>query len=454
MRTSNYNFAIWFILAIGSIGTIFASITPGGYYGYSYTPIPKSIDQGELGYGARFDFIGGSDIHHSVVMRPLLFMELGIGISRSPVPAAKIIFPLYDEFEQRMAFGFSGKRWYFSGMLHWLTIAGIYDMDLHSPVGSVAGEADIGYAVFSIENFWYKNQYGAAATFTLKPLTAFNVPSYVEASAGVSWRSPEHSKGFFAYTAVQAKAPLLQTDKEPIVYIDFNPVFDHSVSFSRNAYPLRAALDMDAVLAVPFDFFLVGALFPSVKTENQDRLPKRDMLDRYYLLWNSKKNLVWAACGMLNTDIYGCQTQLTKKFYNTTSLTLGYTRGEQTGINAIGQLPLHPKFSDFLSNSLLFVEGGMFLGEKLAVQLNLRQGTEKKYLQIGSGYDFERKGIFGELSLQYDFSISTQISGMAIRLAPNVRHRENSYFYVFDYDVPIYQEGNNSRRLNNFPWRK
>jgi hypothetical protein len=438
--------------------SIFAAITPGGYYGYSYTPTSKSLEQGELGYAARFDFIGDNDIHHSILMRPLLFMELGLGISRNPIPAAKIILPFYED-RQGMALGFSGKRWYFTGMLDWLTIAGIYDINLHAPVGSVAGEADFGYVAFSIENFWYLNKYGAAATFTLRPLAAFDIPSYLEASAGVSWRSPEHTKDdFFAYIAVQAKAPLLKTEKEPIAYLDINPAFDHSVSFVKNNYQFRAVLDIDAVLSAPFDFFLVGSLSPSLRTENQERLLKRDIVDRYYLLWNSEKIPVWAACGMLNSDIYGCQTNMEKKLYNIFALTLGYTRGEQEGINAIGQIPLHPKFSGFLSNSLLFAEGGMFLGERLAVQLNFRQGAEKKHLQVGSGYDFDRKSIYGELSLQYDFSISTQINGMAIRLAPNARHRESSDFYVYDYDVPIYQEGNSGKqfgkRLHNFPWKR
>jgi hypothetical protein len=397
-------------------------------------------------------------------MRPLSFVELGFGISKKPTPAAKIILPFYEEEGQIAALGFSDKRWYFTGMLqnssegkYNLTVAGIYDVNLHSPVGSVAGEADIGYAAFSVENFWYKNRYGAATTFTLRPLAAFDIPSYLEASTGLSWRSPEHTDGFSAYAAVQAKAPLLQTEKEPVAYIDINPAFDHSVSFIRNAYPLRLALDMEAVLAVPLDFYLVGALSPSLKTENQDRLPKRDVLDRYYLLWDGEKIPVWAACGMLNTDIYGCQTQLPKKFYNKINpiaLTLGYTRGEQKGINAIGQVPLHSQFSGFLSKSQFFAEGGLFLGEKLATQLNFRQGMEKKHLQIGSGYDFEKKSIFGELSFQYDFSISKQISAAAIRLAPNLRHRENSHFYVFDYDVPIYQEGNNHRRLHNIKKKK
>jgi len=454
---------VFYILLL--ITNVSAFITPGGYYGYSYTPTPNSIDKGELGYAARFGFIGDvGEISHSIAMRPLSFMELGFGISKNPTPAAKIILPFYEEEGQIAALGFSGKRWYFSGMLqagsqskYNLTVAGIYDINLHSPVGSVAGEADIGYAAFSVENFWYKNRYGAAATFTLRPLTAFDIPSYLEASTGLSWRSPEQTDGVSAYAAVQAKAPLLQTEKEPVVYIDVNPAFDHSVSFVRDAYPLRLALDIDAVLVAPLDFYLIGALSPSLKTENQDRLPKRDILDRYYLLWDSEKIPVWAACGMLNTEIYGCQTQLAKKFYNKTNpfaITLGYTRGEQKGINAIGQAPLHPQFSGFLSKSLLFAEGGFFLGEKLAAQLNFRQGTEKKHLQVGSGYDFERKSIFGELSFQYDFSISKQISGAAIRLAPNLRHRENSHFYVFDYDVPIYQEGNNEKRLHNFPWKK
>jgi hypothetical protein len=440
------------------VASVFASITPGGYYGYSYTPTPKSIEQGEFGYAARLDFVGSNDIHHSILMRPLSFMELGLGISRNPYPAAKFILPLYEEEGQRMAFGFSGNRWYFTGMLDWLTVAGIYDIDLHAPVGSVAVELDFVYAAFSVENFWYLNKYGAAATFTLRPLAAFGISPYLEASSGISWRSPEHSDDdFYAYVAVQAKAPLLKTEKESIVYLDINPAFDHSVSFARNNYQLRAVLDMDAVLTAPFDFYLVGSLSPSLKTENQERLLKRDILDRYYLLWNSDKIPIWAACGMLNTDIYGCQTNMEKKIYNTFALTLGYTRGEQEGINAIGQVPLHPKFYGLLSNSLLFAEGGMFLGQRLAAQLNFRQGTEKKYLQVGSGYDFERKSIYGELSLQYDFSISTQISGMAIRLAPRASHTETSDFYVYDYDIPIYQESNGKqlgKRLHNFPWRK
>jgi hypothetical protein len=445
------------VISLILVANVFAFITPGGYYGYSYTPIPKSIGEGELGYAARFGFMGNRDISHSIAMHPVSFMELGLGISKKPVPAAKIILPFYEEPGQGLALGFSGERWYFAGSAGNLTIAGIYDKKLHTPVGSVAGDIDIDYAAFSIENFWYQNRYGAAATFTLRPLAAFNVPSYLEASAGIAWRSPEHTDGFSAYAAVQAKAPVLQTEKDPVFYIDINPAFDHSISFARNVYPFRLAFDMDAALAVPFDFFLVGALSPSIKINNQERFPKRDIIDRYYLLWDSEKIPVWAACGMLNTDIYGCQTQLAKTLYNNANpiaLTLGYTIGDQEGINAIGQIPLHPQFSGILSNSLLFAEGGLFLGEKLAAQLNFRQGTEKKHLQIGSGYDFERKSIFGELSFQYDFSISKQIGKAAIRLAPNFRHRENSDFYIFDYDIPIYQEGNNGRRLHNFPWKK
>jgi hypothetical protein len=443
--------------------SVFAYITPGGYNGYSYTPTPNSIELGELGYAARFWFIGNSDISHSIALRPLSFMELGLGISRNPVPAVKIMLPFYEEFGQGLALGFFGQRLYFTGMLQNktesknsfnLTAAGIYDMDLRSSIGSIAGEADFGYAAFSVENFLYKNRYGAASTFTLRPLAAFDVPSYLEASAGIAWRSPEYSSSFSAYVSAQVKAPLLQTEKEPIVYIDINPAFDHSFSFTEKEYPFRLALDIDAVLVAPFNFFFVGAISPSAKTENQDRMPKRDLLDRYYLLWDSEKIPVWAACGMLNTDIYGCQTQLEADLYNIFAVTLGYTGGDQKGINAIGQIPLHPKFSGILSKSLLFAEGGLFLGENLAAQLNFRQGSEKRHLQIGSGYDFERKSIFFLLSFQWDFSVSAQISGAAIRIAPNFRHRENSAFYIFDYDVPIYQEGNNERRLHNFPWKK
>ena len=462
----HWSLAILLATLLIGVQAVFAFIAPGGYSGYSYTPVPGSIDKGEVGYAARFDFMGGGNVHHSVVMRPLDFLELGLGISKSPVPAAKIILPFYEEMGQGLAFGFTGERLYFTGMLqnfsekktaYNLTLAGIYDTDKRYSIGSIAGEADMGYASISLENFLYQGRYGAAATFTLKPFAAFDIPSYLEASTGVAWRSPDHKDGFSGWTAIQVKAPLLQTEKAPVVYIDINPAFDHSVSFVRDIYPLRLALDMDAVLAVPFDFYLVGALSPSLKIKNQDRLPKRDILDRYYLLWDAEKSLNWAACGMLNTDIYGCQTQLARYFYNRTNplaLTLGYTRGDQEGINAIGQVPLHPNFYGVLSRSLLFAEGGLFLGEKLAAQLNFRQGTDKKHLQIGSGYDFERKSVFGELSFQYDFSISKQISGAAVRLAPNLSHRENSDLYVFDYDVPIYQEGNNGRRLHNFPWRR
>jgi hypothetical protein len=462
MLTNSRKFVILIILVQANV---LASITPSGYNGYSYTPIATSINEGEIGYAARIDF-AKRDIGHSIAMRPLSFIELGLGISKNPIPAAKLIFPLYEELGQLAALGFSGKRWYFTGMLQSIsektaynfTVAGVYDIDLHSPVGSLAGEIDLGYAAFSVENFWYKNRYGAAATFALRPLSAFGFQSFLETSVGTAWRSPEYAENFYGYAAVQIKAPLLQKEKEePILYIDINPAFDHSVSFVRENYQLRAALEMDIALAAIFDFYLVGALYPSLKTENIDRLPQRDLLDSYYLLWASEKVPVWAACGMLNADIYGCQTQAAKKLYNKNyplALTLGYTKGDQSGINAILQIPLHPQPPSIFSKSLFFTEGGLFLGEKLAAQLNFRQGTEKKHLQIGSGWDFERKSIFGELSFQWDFSLSKQIGGMAVRLAPSLSHRENSHFYVFDYDVPIYQEGNNNRKLHNFPWKK
>jgi hypothetical protein len=444
---------------------VLASITPGGYNGYSYTPVAISINEGEIGYAVRTGF-AERDASHSIAVRPLSFMELGLGIGKNITPAAKIIFPLYEELGQVAALGFSGKRWYFTGALQNIseknaynfTIAGIYDINLHSPVGSIAGEIDLGYAALSVENFWYQNRYGAAATFALRPLFAFGFQSFLETSVGTAWHSPEYAENFYGYVAIQINAPLLQKEKEePILYIDINPAFDHSVSFARENYQLRAALEVDIALAAIFDFYLVGALYPSLKTENIDRLPQRDLLDRYYLLWASEKVPVWAACGMLNADIYGCQTQAAKKLYNENyplALTLGYTKGDQSGINAIGQIPLHSQPPGIFSNSLLFAEGGLFLGEKLAAQLNFRQGTEKKHLQIGGGLDFERKSIFGELSFQWDFSLSKQIGGMAVRLAPNLSHRENSHFYVFDYDVSIYQEGNNNKRLHNFPWKK
>ena len=463
MLTNSRRLVIFIILVQANV---FASITPGGYNGYFYTPTATSINEGEIGYATRIGF-SERDIRHSIAMHPLSFMEFGLGLGKNTVPAAKIIFPFYEELGQVTAIGFSGKKWYFTGMLQSIsesktafnfTIAGIYDIDLHFPVGSIAGEIDFGYAALNVENFLYQNRYGAAAAFALRPLYAFGFPSFLETSVGAAWHSPENADDFYGYATVQIKAPLLEKEKEePILYIDINPAFDHSVSFVRENYQLRAALGVDIALAAIFDFYLVGALYPSLKTENIYRLPQRDLLDRYYLLWASEKIPVWAACGVLNADIYGCQTQAAKELYNKNfplALTLGYTKGDQSGINAVGQIPLHPQPPGILSKSLFFAEGGLFLGEKLAVQLNFRQGTEKKHLQIGSGWDFERKGIFGELSFQWDFSLSKQIGGMAVRLAPNLSHRENSDFYVFDYDVPIYQEGNNNRRLHNFPWKK
>ncbi len=72
MRARSY--ACILILVAG----VFASINPGGYYGYSYTPTPKSVEQGEIGYAARIGFLGDSTIHHSVLMHPLTFLELGL----------------------------------------------------------------------------------------------------------------------------------------------------------------------------------------------------------------------------------------------------------------------------------------------------------------------------------------------------------------------------------------
>ena len=453
------------ILILFLITNLFASITPSGYYGYSYTPTPSSLSQGEIGYAARFDLTGERNIWHSAAIRPVSFLELGAGISRDPVPAAKIILPFFDSLSQKAALGFSGKKWYFTGMLqnisesnnaYNLTIAGVYDADLHFPVGSIAGEADFGYASFSVENFVYQSRYGAAANFTFRPFVALDLPSYLEANASAAWRSPEYKEKISAFAGLQVKATVIETEKEPAVYIDINPAFDHSVTFARNHYPSRFALDMDAVLVAAFDFYIATGISPSISTENQDRLVRRDLFDRCYLLWDPNNNSMWAAAGMLNSGIFGFQWQAGKKLYNSNpmALTLGYTIGEQEGITAIGQVPLHSNLSGALSKSLFFAEGGLFLGGQPAVQLNFRQGKEKKHLQLGSGYDFNKKSIFGELSLQYDFSLSKKLNGIEFRAAPNLRHRESTPFYVFDYDVPIYQEGNNSRRLHNFPWKR
>ena len=426
-----------------------AFVNPGGYWGYSFTPTPTSMEIGEVGYVARFGYLGKTGFSHGVAMRPLSFLELGVGIKREPIPALKLMY------NEHIALGFSGKKVYFTGQQDFFTISGIYDTDLKYSIGSLAYELNLNYASFVLENFFYQNRYGAMATFTLRPFAAFSVPSFIEASAGIGWRSPEHSEDdFYGYVSVLAKAPLIQTEKEPLVYLDINPSFDHSVSFTRDIYTTRLSADIDAVLTTPYNIFLVGGFSPSIKLDEQERMPERDLVDRYYLLWDSEANRIWAACGMLNTDIYGCQAQAHKNLYNTFALTLGYTEGDQSGANAILEVPMHPQLSGALARSLIFAEGGWFLGANPAVQLNFRQGTEKKFLQFGSGYDFNRKSIFGELSLQYAFSVSKQISSVQIRLAPNLRHRENSDFYVFDYDVPIYQEGNNARRLHNFPWRK
>jgi hypothetical protein len=423
--------------------SIFASITPGGYSGYSYTPTPTSLNSGELGYAIRFDLAGGSDFSHSLAVRPVQLLELGLGISKNPFPAVKIILPFFDSLPQSAAFGFFNKSFYFTGMLQSsifnLTIAGIYDTDLHSSIGSIAGEIDIGYASLSVENFLYSNRYGVAGTFAFKPFP------YFEASTGAAWRSPEYEDDFSLFVAVQAMAPILKTEKEPAMYLDINPVFDHSVSFPESDYNLRFALDLDAVIVAPFDFYIVGGF-----------LTRKDFFDRCYLLWDSENIPIYVAAGMLNSGIFGVQGQVAKKLYNNNpfALDFGYTVGDQSGLNAVLQAPLHPSFSGFLSSSLLFAEGGLFLGQNLAAQLNFRQGSENKHLQLGGGYDFERKSIFVELGLQYSFSLSKQISGMEIRLAPNFRHRENSDVYIFAPDVPIYQEGNNGRRLRSFPWRK
>jgi hypothetical protein len=433
--------ALMFALMLNA--TIFASITPGGYSGYSYTPVPKSLNSGELGYAVRFDLIGGNDFSHSLAVRPVQLLELGLGVSKKPAPAVKIILPFADSLPHSAAFGFFKERFYFTGMLQSsifsLAIAGIYDTDQRLSVGSVASEIDLKYASLSVENFLYSNRYGVAGTFAIKPIP------YFEASTGAAWRSPEYEKDFSLFVAVQAMAPILKTEKDPAMYLDINPVFDHSVSFSESDYNLRFALDLDAVIIAPFDFYIVGGF-----------LTRKDFFDRCYLLWDSESLPIYAAAGMLNSGIFGVQGQAAKKLYNPNpfALDLGYTLGDQKGINAVLQAPLHPQFSGFLSNSLLFAEGGLFLGQNLAAQLNFRQGSENKHLQFGGGYDFERRSIFVELGLQYGFSLSKQISGMEIRLAPNLRHRENSDVYIFDYDVPIYQEGNNGRRLRSFPWRR
>ena len=71
-------------------------------------------------------------------------------------------------------------------------------------------------------------------------------------------------------------------------------------------------------------------------------------------------------------------------------------------------------------------------------------------------YDRDARTVLAEVAVKLDLQSlwSVQGHGIAIRSAPNFSHRSDIPLYVYEYNAPIYVDGNGPRRLHGVPWTR
>jgi hypothetical protein len=217
-------------------------------------------------------------------------------------------------------------------------------------------------------------------------------------------------------------------------------------------------LDLTASLTPGWRIYWVNAVSLGVETKRPRGLARRDFWDRSYGLWMPDSLPLWVAGGMLNSGIYGGQAHLDVPILSSfppLAFEAGYTFGDASGLSVEAFVPLLPQFSGVLRDTHLFAEGGLALDSRPILLGHIRQGSAKRFVQIGSGYDFRDKAVMLEATVRYSFGEgwTGKWGGVKARLYPNLEHRLDVPLYVYRYDVPIYFDGNSPRRLHNFPWR-
>ncbi len=489
-----------------------------GFYGYGYVPTARTLPQGSLGYSFSMMPIAevpdvsrepGLQMHHALVAQPLPWLEAGSVAHRTPYDsgaadwagelAGKIVLPRAYAWQPALAFGAYDvlhedrflQHIYFVGGFDWRAFDGGLSMDIGaiyhrrrngsdpaSPTGTtsfLAMEADFGVVDLIWQNFWEHNQWGTAPGVFVRPFAKGPGPSWLELGAGAAWRVPDADAQAPVWAAVQLNLPLaaprdsavVANDSATWLWIDMNGWVDHSIG--EGEFPLRGTFELEGVCATVWTgLYLVNAVGLQASTPNEDRLVTRDFWDRSYLLyeplwrgWRGQSlgvGLPTLAGGMLNSRILGVQAweKLYVGGFVPAVVNGGWVQGRAESWNATLEAPLHPILPGMFDQTQFFAEGGYYLGNHLGFQVSMRQGSERNHLQLGVGYDRDARTVLAEVAVKLDLQSlwSVQGHGIAIRTAPNFSHRSDIPLYVYEYNAPIYVDGNGPRRLHGVPWTR
>lgn len=512
--------SVGLVLLLGAFSLTMAAFGAArGFYGYGFVPTARALPQGSLSYSysvlptEEIPFVGQTpDLqqHHALLAFPFSWMEVGAVAHRTAYAdtgrvdwhgnlAGKIILPKAAPYLPALAFGSYDviqkdrvlQHLYFVGGFDFrawdgglaVDLGAIYHRRLNpyddeSGTGAtsfLAFEADYGKIALSLQSLWRGTRIGLAPSMTLKPFAHGPGPSWLEFTGGGAWRAPVAADALPAWGAVQLNLPLAPQALPDAVadtsrtwfWLDFNPAADHSIG--EGQYASRGSIEVEGVAESWWKgLYLVNALAMQLNTHERDRLVRRDLWERSYLLYDSpfaglrtgalQVGVPALAGGMLNSGILGVQAyeDLTLPGFVPAQLEGGYVWGLAEGWNATLEMPLHPQGSGVLAYSQFYAEGGYYLGNHVGFMGSFRQGSERNHLKLAVGYDRDARSILAEASVKFNWSasLSKSLYGVRARMAPNAQYRASVPLYVYSVDAPIYVDGNSARRLHNVPWAK
>jgi len=257
----------------------------------------------------------------------------------------------------------------------------------------------------------------------------------------------------------------LRISNHPFLWIDIDPVFDHSYTAGSSQY--RALWDVQAVAQFGFEglYWVNGLDLTMVNSRDRDRLAPRAPWDRSYLLFSKEtlhgKSIRFrepiVAMGKLQKGTWGLGIWQDFHFghWNASRITLGSTFGEIQGFQAVLRQPIHGPLPWFLRWTQFSLEGGLYPDQELRAFFNWEQGSERNHLNLSGGYDIQAQTVLARAELQFNFSgpFTTRKGDVQFSALGHVKHRfeatvANPSAFTF---TPVY-EGNNGGELVGIPW--
>jgi len=447
---------------------------------------------------------------------PLDWLEVGGVLHRSTYSgssdlryhgdlALKIQVPRFDSLQPMLSFGVydlaeNSRRWqniYFVGgyefksriMRLGFDLGAIYQRKVNPfDTASRSGvtsfqitEVDLGKVSMMLENTWRQEHFFAAPSLWIKPWAKGNsdsdaglqfgggtrvelthITKYPKAWGEVSMVVP---LGRFTDTSRAASdTSVRQVSAEPFVWIDLNPIFDHSLGAGAKQY--RAGLDLQSALRFGLRgfYWVNGATLPIMDSKDQSRLILRSAWDRSYLLF-TRADVFKAAIslrtpqvgvGLLQHRTFGIVwwQEFQLGFWAPSRLMVAKLVGDMTGNALVLRQPLHPKLPWVFSQTSLYAEGGLYPDQQGRAYVGLAQGSERNHLDVAGGYDIYNRGIIvrAELKLNLSSPFAKQVGPVQISALNRVEHRFEDALSGTRQGFVTSLDGNSKRQFHSIPW--